>query len=233
MDGVLPFLAVRAIPGVEEVDGATYRRALGGRVVEAGAPALGHGDPAAARAVLAADPGLAPAVAARPALRVPGTLARQEVAIRAVLGQQVSVAGARTLAARLADALGTPLPRPAGGVVREFPAMDVLADCPDALLAMPAARRRAIRGLAAALAGGLDPADRDAMLALPGIGPWTADYVRWRLGEPDVLLAGDLAVRTAARRAGLPDGARALAEHGERWAPHRSLATAHLYASLS
>lgn len=227
MDGVLAFLAARGVPGVEEVVGARYRRALGGRVVEASAEQLGHGDPAAAAPVLGT------LARRRPALRVPGTLARDEIAIRAVLGQQISVAGARTLAARLAAALGEPLARPDGGVVRSFPTMEALADSPDRLLAMPGARRRAIRALAGALASGLDPADRGAMLELPGVGPWTADYVRWRLGDPDVLLHTDLGIRAAARRLGIPDSPRALAAHGERWAPHRSLATAHLYASLS
>jgi AraC family transcriptional regulator of adaptative response / DNA-3-methyladenine glycosylase II len=107
---------------------------------------------------------------------------------------------------------------------------------------MPKARATAIRNLAATLAAGdlhLDPGvdrdeTRDRLLALPGIGPWTADYIAMRaLGDPDVLLAGDLAVRNAAARLGAPSAQAELAARGAHWRPWRSYANVHLWASLS
>jgi AraC family transcriptional regulator of adaptative response / DNA-3-methyladenine glycosylase II len=173
---------------------------------------------------------------------VPGHVDAHELAIRAVLGQQVSVAGARTLAARLVAAYGEPLERPLGGVTRLFPAPAALADADPEHLAMPAARRAAVLGLARALAAGdvvLDAGvDRDtalgALMALPGIGPWSATYVAMRaLRDPDAFLASDLGVRHALERLGQdgrPPAALALAE---RWRPYRAYALAHLWASLS
>jgi len=263
--GLLAFLATRAIPGVEEVSGTTYRRTLllghGPAVVELtltddGADVLltlsdpadeadvtGRcgllldltADPSAVDEVLGADPDLRPLVAAAPGRRVPGAADPVEMAVRAVLGQQISVAGARTLAARLVVALGTSLPWPQGALTHTFPTAPALAQAPDSVLAMPASRRRTLHGLAAALAEGkvvLDPTgDRDeaerALLALPGVGPWTAAYLRMRaLADPDIFLGTDLGVRKALAALGITDSS------GSRWRPYRSYAVVHLWASL-
>jgi AraC family transcriptional regulator, regulatory protein of adaptative response / DNA-3-methyladenine glycosylase II len=221
------FLAARCVDGVEEVDGPVYRRALRGEVIEARAERLTAGpleDVAAADAHLATVPALAPLVRARPGVAVPGTFDPAELAIRAVLGQQVSVAAARTLAGRLSAAHGTPLAAPRGGVVREFVAPAALAELDPEDLPMPRARGRALVGLARALADGL-PVTREALLELPGIGPWTADYVALRTGDPDVFLAGDLGVRHALERLGAGD-ARALAR---AVSPYGSYATVRLW----
>jgi AraC family transcriptional regulator of adaptative response / DNA-3-methyladenine glycosylase II len=154
------------------------------------------------------------------------------MAVRAVLGQQVSVAAGRTLAGTLVAAYGEPLPEPSGELTHLFPAVETLAGAALTELGMPEARRAALRTVAAALADGsvrLDPGvDRDdaekALLALRGVGPWTSGYIRMRaLGDPDVLLAGDVAVRAGARRAGV-----SLLE-AERWRPWRSYAMHHLW----
>jgi AraC family transcriptional regulator of adaptative response / DNA-3-methyladenine glycosylase II len=224
---LLAFLAARCVPGVEEVDGPVYRRALRGGVVEAGAERLTAGplaEVAAADAHLAGVPGLAPLVRARPGVAVPGTFDPAELAIRAVLGQQVSVAAARTLAARLSEAHGAPLAQPRGGVVREFIAPAALAGLDPASLPMPRARGRALVGLARALAAGL-PVTREALLELAGIGPWTADYVALRTGDPDVFLATDLGVRHALARLGVDDAARLSAAVS----PYGSFATVRLW----
>jgi AraC family transcriptional regulator of adaptative response / DNA-3-methyladenine glycosylase II len=159
--------------------------------------------------------------------------------VRAVLGQQVSLAGAATLAKRLVSDYGDPLERPVGGVTHVFPCAEALAEADPDRLAMPNARRRALLGLAAALAQGgltLDAgADRDEargrLLALPGIGPWTADYVAMRaLRDPDAFLPGDLGVRHALEQLG-QDGRPAAAERlAERWRPYRAYAVQHLWA---
>jgi AraC family transcriptional regulator of adaptative response / DNA-3-methyladenine glycosylase II len=232
---MLEFFAVRAVPGVEEVAGGRYRRSVrlahGPAVVADGA--LEAGDPRdadeAARlwralidadadteridATLGSDPLLRALVAAAPGIRVPGCVDPGEIAIRAVLGQQVSVAAARTQAARLVERCGEPLEAPVGLDPETLP--------------MPRARGRALVTLAAAMADGLDPRDRDALLALPGIGPWTADYVAMRCGDPDVLLETDLGVRRALRALGGPDD---LPRHAERWRPWRSYAVQHLWS---
>jgi AraC family transcriptional regulator of adaptative response / DNA-3-methyladenine glycosylase II len=192
-------------------------------------------DPAEVLGVLGEAPVVGPLVRARPGLRLPGTTDPAELAVRAVIGQQVSVAGAATVAGRLAREHGVRLATPVGLVTHAFPAPEALAAADPATLPMPRARGRAIVGLAAAIATGdvdlrpgADPERAGAqLLALPGIGPWTADYVRMRaLGDPDVLLDTDLGVRAAAAefdidlRSGRPD-----------WAPWRSYATHHLWAS--
>ena len=199
-------------------------------------------DPVAVVEALSADPLLAPVVARHPGRRVAGTVDGFELAVRAVIGQQVSVAGARTVAGRLVSAAGRPLPAPGGGVTRLFPTPEALADLarrdPGAF-AMPAGRRRALAALAEAVAGGdlvldpgADPAEtRRALVALPGIGSWTAGYVAMRaLRDPDAFLPTDLGVRRAAVVLGLPDDLPGLAERSERWRPWRSYAMAHLWA---
>ena len=196
-------------------------------------------DPVAVGDALGADPLLAPLVARRPGLRVAGHVAGDEVAVRAVLGQQVSVAGARTVAARLVTAHGDPVETGIEGLTHLFPSSDVLAGLDPESLPMPRARGRALTGLTAALAAGdvvLDRgADRDAvrqaLLALPGIGPWTAGYVALRaLGDPDVFLPTDLGIRDALLRLG--QDPRGAAELAEGWRPWRSYAQLHLWHSL-
>jgi AraC family transcriptional regulator of adaptative response / DNA-3-methyladenine glycosylase II len=267
-DALLRWLAARAVPGVEEVDGALYRRSLrlarGSGVVELAfesahvrcrlwlddrrdkAAAVGRcrrlldldADPAAVAAVLADDPLIGPLVATAPGLRVAGAVDGAELAVRAVLGQQVSVPAARTAAGRLVALHGERLARPVGAVSALFPSANVLAALDPAVLPMPRARARALVGLCAALAAGdlrLDPdGDRDearqALLALPGIGPWTAGYVAMRaLGDPDVFLVEDLGVRHALRRLGAPDDVGAARALAQAWAPWRSYATQHLW----
>jgi AraC family transcriptional regulator of adaptative response / DNA-3-methyladenine glycosylase II len=191
-------------------------------------------DPAAVDDVLGADPALAPLVTAAPGRRVPASPDAPELAVRAVLGQQVSVAGARTLTARVLRAAGTPLPEPVGTLTHAFPRPDALADADLAAVGLTGSRRRTVHALAAALAGGeipLDPgADREeagrALLAVPGIGPWTAALVGLRgLADPDVWLPGDLALRKSLTALGSSD-----ADAATRWRPWRSYAVLHLWA---
>ncbi|MFC5719112.1 DNA-3-methyladenine glycosylase 2 family protein [Streptomyces gamaensis] len=189
-------------------------------------------DPYAVAERLGADPRLRPLVAARPGLRSPGAADGPELAVRAVLGQQVSVAAAARLAGTLVAAYGKPLAAPDGGLTHVFPEPGALADAALDELGMPDARRRALRTLCAALADGtvrLDPgADRDAgesaLLALRGIGPWTAGYIRMRaLGDPDVFLPGDAGVRQGLAAL---DASPAAADG---WRPWRSYAVHHLW----
>jgi AraC family transcriptional regulator of adaptative response / DNA-3-methyladenine glycosylase II len=197
-------------------------------------------DPVAVDELLGADPLLGGLVRARAGRRVPHGVDGQEVAIRAVLGQQVSLAAARTIAARLAACHGTPLAAPDGGLTRLFPDAGALVDAdPDDL---PAGRRAALRTLARALADGTivvdRGADRDAAVAglrsLPGIGSWTAGYVAMRaLGDPDVFPATDLGLRAAARRLGQPVQPDALGRIAARWRPWRSYAAEYLWSTLS
>jgi AraC family transcriptional regulator of adaptative response / DNA-3-methyladenine glycosylase II len=266
---LLDWLAARAVPGVEEVEGGTYRRSVrlagGAGVVEV---ELGDDaalrcrlslddrgdadaavarvrrlldldvDPAAVAAVLGRDPLLGPLVGAAPGLRVPGAVDGAELAVRAVLGQQVSVAAARTAAGRLASAHGERLAQPRGGVVALFPSAATLAALDPASLPMPRARAQALVGLCRGLASGelrLDPKlDRDAarraLLALPGIGPWTAGYVAMRaLGDPDVFLVEDLGVRHGLAELGGPSDPRAARALAAAWAPWRSYASQYLW----
>jgi AraC family transcriptional regulator of adaptative response / DNA-3-methyladenine glycosylase II len=261
---LLDFLGTRAVPGVEEVVAGTYRRTLRlphGPGVVSLTPAPAHvrcvlrlhdvadlpvavercrrlldldADPAAVVDFFEGDPVIGPLVRKRPGLRVPGHVDGFEVAVRAVLGQQVSVAGARTLAARLAASYGTPLPAADGSLTHLFPSAGALAAVNPESLPMPRARARALVGLCAAVAGGLDldrgvdrAATREALLALPGIGPWTASYVALRaLGDPDAWMPTDLGIWHALTRAG------ASAELSDAWRPWRSYALMHLWTSL-
>jgi AraC family transcriptional regulator, regulatory protein of adaptative response / DNA-3-methyladenine glycosylase II len=210
-------------------------------------------DPEAVTASLAVSgPVLGPLALANPGRRVPGHVDGNELALRAVLGQQVSVAAARRLGARLVAAYGKPLERPEGTLTHCFPAAETLAAADPAALPMPRARAAALTGLAAALASGelsLDPgAERDRaeaqLLALPGIGPWTAAYIRMRaLSDPDAFLPSDVGVLEAlGQRGAAPAGvrgpaargraSRAAAELADSWRPWRSYAVQHLWASL-
>jgi AraC family transcriptional regulator of adaptative response / DNA-3-methyladenine glycosylase II len=188
--------------------------------------------------VLGTDPALAASVTAVPGLRLPGAADGAEIAVRAIVGQQVSVAAARTVLSRLAAEHGSPLRTPEGDVTRAFPSAETLAAAGPRSLPMPAARARALAGVCAAVAAGdvvldpgADPAEAHrALLALPGVGPWTASYITMRaFGLPDVLLDTDLAVLRGAGSLGLPAHAAGLAAHAERWRPWRSYAVLHLW----
>lgn len=199
-------------------------------------------DPTAVARTLADDPILGPYVRRVPGLRAPGHADADELAIRAVLGQQVSVSAARTIAGRLALRFGTPISRPSGSLTHAFPSPASLAEAPEEDLPMPSARRRALRALCRALADGtlrLGPGvDREAasreLGALPGVGPWTVAYVRMRaLGDPDAFLPTDLGVRRALERVGLPPDPRAAERLSQRWRPWRAYALHYLWASLA
>lgn len=202
-------------------------------------------DPVAVDTHLAADPGLAPHVRRHPGLRLPGTVDGTELAARAVLGQQVSVAAAATLAGRLVTAYGVPLSAPVGAVTHRFPSADVLAGASvDDLrgLGLTGGRARTLQAVAHAIAtGGLDltpGTDRRAALAalgaLPGVGPWTTAYVALRaLHDPDAFPAGDLVLRRSAGASGLPADARGLAAHAQRWRPWRGYAAQHLWTAAA
>jgi AraC family transcriptional regulator of adaptative response / DNA-3-methyladenine glycosylase II len=192
-------------------------------------------DPVAVDAHLSTDPLLAPLVAARPGLRVPGHVDGAEVAVRAVLGQQVTVVAARTAAARLVAAHGRPVETGVPGLTHLFPDAATVAALPPEEFRMPRARGRALVGMCAAIAAGEVVLDRGpdrgdvrrTLLALPGIGPWTADYIALRaLGHPDVWLPTDVGVRNALARH--PDTDIT----SEGWAPWRSYALLHLWTSL-
>jgi AraC family transcriptional regulator of adaptative response / DNA-3-methyladenine glycosylase II len=265
---LLAWLAARAVPGVEEVDGDVYRRSLrlprGPGVVEL---ALGadsvrcrlwlederdvaaaeqrcrrlldlDADPVVVAGHLGADPLIGGLVRGAPGLRVPGSVDGAELAVRAVLGQQISVAAARTAAGRLAAEHGEALSRPRGAVAALFPSCAVLAALDPARLPMPRSRAGALVRLCRALADGELRLDRDVdrsqarrrLLALPGIGPWTAGYVAMRaLGDPDVFLAEDLGVRHALRHLGGPADPREARALATAWAPWRSYASQHLW----
>jgi AraC family transcriptional regulator, regulatory protein of adaptative response / DNA-3-methyladenine glycosylase II len=196
-------------------------------------------DPIAVDDQLGGDRLLAPLVRRRPGLRVPGHVDGVELAARAVIGQQVTVVAARTLATRLVGELGTRLEL-AGDrqVTHLFPTAEALAEVDPEHMAMPRSRGRALAAVASAVASGSVVLDRSAdradvhaaLLALPGIGPWTADYIAFRvLGDPDVFLPTDVGVRHAASRLGIDD----IAGRSECWRPWRSYALIHLWSSLS
>ncbi len=270
-DGILAYLAKRAIPGVEAVSATAYRRSVtidgAAAVIEARMEPGGRGliitcatdcdshikrlrrqfdldaEPAVIDDHLAADPLLAPLVARHPGLRVPGAWDPFELAVRAMVGQQVSVAGATTLSGRIAERFGTPL---AGGLGDEtllylFPPAERLADADLSSIGMPGKRALAISGLARAVAGGdidlmrrggLDEAT-ERLCALPGIGPWTAHYIALRgLGYTDAFPAGDLGLQRAAAVDGGRLSARDLTAMAERWRPWRAYAALHLWTSL-
>jgi len=265
-DNLFGHLAATAVPGVEEWRDGAYRRTLRlphGPAIVSLTPHTEHvgcrlalrdlrdlpaavarcralldldADPVAVDARLAEDELLAPLVAKAPGRRVPRTVDGAELAVRAVLGQQVSTAAARTTTGRLVAAAGEPIDDPAGGLTSLFPTAQAVAAVGAGGLAMPARRRATVLRLASALAEreiDLDPgADRDAaraaLLALPGIGPWTVETVAMRaLGDPDAFLPGDLGVLAAAGRLGLAD----LPARSSRWSPWRAYAVQHLWAT--
>jgi AraC family transcriptional regulator of adaptative response / DNA-3-methyladenine glycosylase II len=266
-DSLFGHLVATAVPGVEEWRDGAYRRTLrlphGTGVVALTplpdavscrlslsdprdlSPALTRcrrlldldADPVAVDAHLAQDELLAPYVAKAPGRRVPRTVDEPELALRAVLGQQVSTAAARTHAGRLVQAAGEPADDPHGGLTSLFPSPEAVAGVDPDVLAMPRTRRATVLTLARALADGgveLGPGvdrarARAQLLALPGIGPWTVEVVAMRaLGDPDAFLPTDLGVRLAAKALGLTDAA--LLARAERWAPYRAYAVQHLWA---
>ncbi len=268
---LLAFLGDRAVVGLETWDGTTYRRTLalphghatvscqetaGGLLAEFRladlrdlAPGVARvrrlfdldADPVAVADVLGADPMLGPLVAARPGLRIAGTVDPHEIVVRAIVGQQVSVAGASTVVGRFVSAHGEPLGFADPSLTHVFPSVGRLSEADPAGLSMPRARGAALVGVCRALADGalvLDPGvDRSGVAAhlqsLPGIGPWTAAYIAMRgLGDPDVMLAGDLGVRHAMASLGGTDRAREIERTAHAWRPWRSYAVAHLWASL-
>lgn len=268
-EALLDFLAAHVLPGVEAVAGRTYARVLRlthGLGVAAltlhddhvaceleladlrdTAVAIGRvrrmldldADPVAIDSVLGADEALRGLIEATPGLRVPSHVDGFELAVRTIVGQQVSVAGANTVLGRHIPTRGTPVAfelASAHGLTHAFPAAESFADADPATMGMPQARARTIIGLAQAVADGkleLDPGvDRDAtreqLLAMRGIGPWTADYIVMRaLSHPDVLLTTDLVLRRELDRLGITP------EHTERWRPWRSYAGMHLWRATS
>lgn len=187
-------------------------------------------DSQAIDAALSTDALLAPLVDARPGIRLPGSFDGDETLFRTMIGQQISVAAARTVLGRLATDLGE-----SAGL---FPTATAIAEHGREVLRGPATRVAAIIGVAEALASGdlvIDvgmPAEElaERLVALPGVGPWTAGYLAMRvLGSPDVLLSTDLVMLSSAAKLGLPATARGLADYGRRWAPWRSYAGLHLW----
>ncbi|MCL6289050.1 AlkA N-terminal domain-containing protein [Streptomyces sp. 43Y-GA-1] len=261
-------LAATAVPGVEEWRDGAYRRTLTlpyGHGVVALTPASDHiacrlsltdprdltraisrcrwlldldADPVAVDAQLRTDPLLAPLVDAGPGRRVPRTVDGAEFAVRAVLGQQVSTAAARTHAARLVTAHGVPVEDPEGGLTHLFPTPEALAGLDPEALALPRTRRTTLTTLVAALAEdrlrlGTDTdweRARAELAALPGFGPWTVESIAMRaLGDPDAFLPTDLGIRRAAERLGLPATPAALTARAVRWRPWRAYAVQYLW----
>ncbi|WP_267242379.1 DNA-3-methyladenine glycosylase 2 family protein [Streptomyces sp. PR69] len=265
-------LAATAVPGVEEWRDGAYRRTLTlpyGHGIVALTPRPGHiacrlsltdhrdltiaisrcrwlldldADPAAVDDRLRADPLLAPLVDKEPGRRVPRTVDAAEFAVRAVLGQQVSTAAARTHAGRLVAAHGQPVDDPEGALTHLFPSPQQLAALDPESLALPRSRRTTLTTLVAALAGGalsLDPGSdwdhaRRQLTALPGFGPWTVDVIAMRaLGDPDAFLPTDLGMRRAAAELGLPSTPAALTARAAAWRPWRAYAVQYLWATDS
>jgi AraC family transcriptional regulator, regulatory protein of adaptative response / DNA-3-methyladenine glycosylase II len=199
-------------------------------------------DPVAIDALLGSIPELAASVAAVPGIRVPGAIDPEELVIRALVGQQVTVAAARTALAGIVDAIGEPVPDEIAPGMRLFPTMAVLADRAHDVLRGPRSRIDTVQRVAAALADGslvVDRSDtldalRERLLAVRGIGPWTADYVAMRVRHhPDLLLPSDVAVRNGAQALGIPSAPRELSLWSERAAPWRSSLTMHLWRAAA
>ena len=274
--GTLAFLAARAVPGVEAGTPTQFARTLtlphGSGTVEL-VPDVGHvrarlqlddlrdltpavqrcrhlldldADPVAVGDHLEADPLLGALARRAPGVRVPGSVDPSELAVRAVVGQQVSVASARAVLGRLVAEHGTavqsPQPLAAGTLTHRFPDMATLAAVNPDHLRLPGSRARTLVTLAEALAGGaltLDvgadaEARRWSLRTIPGIGAWTADYIAVRgLGHPDVMLSGDLGVQRALARLGLASSPAAIEHLTIPWRPWRSYAMLHLWGDHS
>jgi AraC family transcriptional regulator, regulatory protein of adaptative response / DNA-3-methyladenine glycosylase II len=269
-DSLFGHLAATAVPGVEEWRDGAYRRTLRlphGHGVVSLRPGAEYipcqltltdlrdlaiaisrcrrmldldADPVAVAGLLRGDAVLAPLVDKSPGRRVPRTVDAREFAVRAVLGQQVSTAAARTHAARLVAAHGDPVDDPAGGLTHLFPGMDALSAVDPGTLALPRSRRRTFATLTAALAdGSIDLGvgsdwreARAGLAALPGLGPWTVETIAMRgLGDPDAFVPADLGVRLAARELGLPATPAALTGRAAAWRPWRAYAVQYLWAT--
>ncbi|MFJ9894678.1 AlkA N-terminal domain-containing protein [Streptomyces sp. NPDC091280] len=269
-DNLFGHLAATAVPGVEEWRAGAYRRTLRlpyGHGIVSLTPCPDHiacrltlsdlrdlpvaisrcrrmldldADPVAVDDQLRTDPVLAPLVDKAPGRRVPRTVDEAEFAVRAVLGQQVSTAAARTHAARLVTAHGEPLDDPEGGLTHLFPSPEALAAVHPESLAMPRTRRTTFTTLVRQLADGTInlgvesdwSQTRARLLALPGFGPWTVDVIAMRaLGDPDAFLPTDLGVRRAARELGLPSTPAALTARAAAWRPWRAYAVQYLWAT--
>ncbi|MEV4332072.1 AlkA N-terminal domain-containing protein [Streptomyces sp. NPDC049597] len=263
-------LVATGVPGVEEWRDGAYRRTLSlpyGHGVVALTPRPDHiacrlsltdlrdltiaisrcrwmldldADPVAVDDRLRADAELAPLVDKAPGRRVPRTVDAAEFAVRAVLGQQVSTAAARTHAGRLVTAHGVPVEDAEGGLTHLFPAPDALAALDPEALALPRSRRTTLTTLVAALADGslrLDPGSdwdraRAHLAELPGFGPWTVEVIAMRaLGDPDAFLPTDLGMRRAAAGLGLPATPAALTARAAAWRPWRAYAVQYLWAT--
>lgn len=256
---LLAFLETRAIPGVESVHDGVYCRSIapGGvagviavsqedseLILEIDHPRPENmlaivsrvrrlfdldADPMAIVSSLRADPVLMPLVRKRPGLRVPGAWDTFELTIRAVLGQQVSVRGASTLAGRLVERFGRPLATPTGGVTHLFPRAEDLAEADVGCIGIPGKRAETVRSVATVAADGRLEAPTLLLCALPGIGEWTAGYVAMRaFGDPDAFPAGDLVLLRAASAA----SPRELERRAERWRPWRAYAAMHLWQGV-
>ena len=269
--GLFGHLAASAVPGVEEVRHGAYRRTLGlphGAGIVSLRPHPDHvrcqlvaddfrdvstaisrcrrlldldADPEAIVDVLGADEVLGTLVAEAPGQRIPGTVDEHELAIRVVLGQQVSIGAARTHTGRIVAAYGRPIKDADGDLTHVFPASQDLRDIDARYLAFPKSRQRTLTALIAALNSGEVVLNsgcdrnlaREQLLAIPGIGPWSAEMVAMRgLGDPDAFPATDLGVAAAAHKLGLPATPRLLIQRSDRWRPWRSYATQHLWTAL-
>jgi AraC family transcriptional regulator of adaptative response / DNA-3-methyladenine glycosylase II len=269
-DNLFGHLAATAVPGVEEWREGAYRRTLRlphGYGVANLRPMPDHiecrlaltdlrdlstgiarcrwlldldADPVAVDDLLRSDLMLAPLVEKNPGRRVPRTVDAAELAIRAVLGQQVSTKAAQTHAARLVAAYGEPVADSRGSLTHLFPTTEALASLDPAALALPQARRTTLTTLVGALASGeidLGPASdwhqaRAALAGLPGFGPWTIETIAMRaLGDPDAFVPSDLGIRRAARDVGLPSTAVGLIRHAAAWRPWRAYAVQYLWAT--
>jgi AraC family transcriptional regulator of adaptative response / DNA-3-methyladenine glycosylase II len=271
-DNLFGHLAATAVPGVEEWRGGAYRRTIRlshGHAVVGLRPTPDHvaaqisltdqrdltsaisrcrwmldldADPEAVDTILSQDPAMAELVESNPGRRVPRTVDPAEFAVRAVLGQQVSTAAARTHAGRLVRACGEVVPDSHGGLTHLFPTAQVLAAMDPSDLAMPESRRRTFMGLVQELASGRLDLDLGAdwhearvrLKALHGFGPWTVESIAMRsLGDPDAFIAADLGVKLAAQKLGMPDRPKALTDHSQRWRPWRSYAVQYLWATMN
>lgn len=243
LDGARGAIEVRPVAGAAQLELRVACSEPGAliRVVERVRRIFDLGaDPAEIAGHLGRDAALAPLVAARPGLRLPGAWHGFELAVRAILGQQVTVKGASTLAGRLVAAFGEAIEGAGDGLSHLFPTPEALATADVAAIGMPGARARAIEGLARAVRDGrvgFDAAlglDRltNELTALDGIGAWTAHYIAMRAGgEPDAFPASDLGLLRAAARLGIAGGVKGLSVRAEAWRPWRAYAAMHLWRS--